>query len=412
MPRRRRAAGAGRAAGARRRRTSTSRGPRSSSRSTSPACSALAEPGAAARRGARAVRPPGRAPGDGAAPAVRPAGRRAVVRRVAARGAAPPGWRCAARPTADLHRRGGRLPVAAPRTGPRRSGTPSPACSTRCRRGDVDGALAAAAAPRARRRARRTAPGDAPPHGAGGRGHRHQRQDHDLADGGPDGPVRRARRRLVVAPTASTSTASWSRRATTPVRAARGRVLDDPRRAARRHRDGPRRHPAARPRRGAQRRLGRHQRQRRPPRPAGRRHRRPARRGEGGHHPGDPAAGWVVLNGDDPRTFAMRLGVRGPGLRLLPRPRLAGAAHGARTRAAGRHACSTATITVLDPAREPDPLVRVVDVPMTLAGLSHVNVENALAAAGAGLGVGLPRGRGGRRAAHRSGPDPRTTPAG
>jgi cyanophycin synthetase len=33
----------------------------------------------------------------------------------------------------------------------------------------------------------------------------------------------------------------------------------------------------------------------------------------------------------------------------------------------------------------------VVDVPMTLAGLSHVNVENALAAVGAGLGVGLPR---------------------
>ena len=28
---------------------------------------------------------------------------------------------------------------------------------------------------------------------------------------------------------------------------------------------------------------------------------------------------------------------------------------------------------------------------MTLSGLSHVNVENALAAVGAGLGVGLPR---------------------
>jgi cyanophycin synthetase len=48
-------------------------------------------------------------------------------------------------------------------------------------------------------------------------------------------------------------------------------------------------------------------------------------------------------------------------------------------------------ITVLDPRREPDVLLPVVDVPMTLAGLSHFNVENALAAAAAGLAVGLPR---------------------
>ena len=38
---------------------------------------------------------------------------------------------------------------------------------------------------------------------------------------------------------------------------------------------------------------------------------------------------------------------------------------------------------MLDPRREPDVLLPVVDVPMTLAGLSHFNVENALAAAGA-----------------------------
>ena len=38
-----------------------------------------------------------------------------------------------------------------------------------------------------------------------------------------------------------------------------------------------------------------------------------------------------------------------------------------------------------------DPLVEVVDVPMTLAGLSRFNVENALAAASAALAVGLPR---------------------
>ncbi len=38
-----------------------------------------------------------------------------------------------------------------------------------------------------------------------------------------------------------------------------------------------------------------------------------------------------------------------------------------------------------------DPLVEVVDIPMTLAGLSRFNVENALGAASAALAVGLPR---------------------
>jgi cyanophycin synthetase len=48
-------------------------------------------------------------------------------------------------------------------------------------------------------------------------------------------------------------------------------------------------------------------------------------------------------------------------------------------------------ITVLDNSRDAEPLVKVVDVPMTLSGLSHYNVENALAAASAALGLGLPR---------------------
>ena len=102
------------------------------------------------------------------------------------------------------------------------------------------------------------------------------------------------------------------------------------------------------------------------------------------------ASGWVVLNGDDPRTFAMRLGVRAhvcvfsldassPALR-------------AAVDAGGRAVTLIdGAITVLSPRDEPDPLLPVVDVPMTLAGLSSVNVENALAAVGAGLGVGLSR---------------------
>ena len=51
--------------------------------------------------------------------------------------------------------------------------------------------------------------------------------------------------------------------------------------AARGHRDRPRRHPAQGHRPGPQRRLGVHQRLRRPPRPARHRHPRPARRGQG-----------------------------------------------------------------------------------------------------------------------------------
>ncbi len=112
--------------------------------------------------------------------------------------------------------------------------------------------------------------------------------------------------------------------------------------AARRHRDRARRHPAARPRRRAQRRVGRHQRQRRPPRAAGRRHGRPARRGQGGHHPGHPAAtagscstattrgpsrcGWRSTRGSacSPATPTRRRCAR------------------CSTRAAGRSPCSTA----------------------------------------------------------------------
>jgi cyanophycin synthetase len=97
-----------------------------------------------------------------------------------------------------------------------------------------------------------------------------------------------------------------------------------------------------------------------------------------------------VLNGDDPRTFAMRLGTsaravvfsldsESPSLRTVLNE--------------GGRAITVldGDITVLDPRREPDVLLPVVDVPMTLAGLSHFNVENALAAVGAGLAVGLPR---------------------
>jgi cyanophycin synthetase len=48
-------------------------------------------------------------------------------------------------------------------------------------------------------------------------------------------------------------------------------------------------------------------------------------------------------------------------------------------------------VSVLRVRRDPDPLVELADVPMTLAGLSRFNVENTLAAASAGLAAGISR---------------------
>lgn len=99
--------------------------------------------------------------------------------------------------------------------------------------------------------------------------------------------------------------------------------------------------------------------------------------------------GWVVLNADDPRVLSMRRTASGrPWLFSLdPRhPALREALAGG-----GR------AITVLDgtivwmdgPAVHP--LVDLDRVPITLAGLSRMYTQNALAAAAAGLAVGLPQ---------------------
>ena len=48
-------------------------------------------------------------------------------------------------------------------------------------------------------------------------------------------------------------------------------------------------------------------------------------------------------------------------------------------------------MAVIHPNADADPLVELVDVPMTLAGLSRFNVENTLAAASAALAIGVPR---------------------
>jgi cyanophycin synthetase len=98
--------------------------------------------------------------------------------------------------------------------------------------------------------------------------------------------------------------------------------------------------------------------------------------------------GWDVLNADDPRVLAMRRGATGrtwlcsldaghPAVRDV-------VADGGRG------------MTVLDgwmtllEGSDARPIVPLVDVPVTIAGISSHNVSNALQAAAAALGAGLP----------------------
>jgi cyanophycin synthetase len=98
--------------------------------------------------------------------------------------------------------------------------------------------------------------------------------------------------------------------------------------------------------------------------------------------------GWCVLNADDPRTFAMRLGTKAQvwvftGDPDSPNARAVIDAGGRVTTVLG------GWIAVLRAGHDALPVVEVVDVPMTLAGLSRVNVENALAATSAALALGF-----------------------
>ncbi|GAB3038989.1 hypothetical protein GCM10011376_40320 [Nocardioides flavus (ex Wang et al. 2016)] len=101
--------------------------------------------------------------------------------------------------------------------------------------------------------------------------------------------------------------------------------------------------------------------------------------------------GWAVLNGDDPRVLAMRAVISAQPWIFSRDPDSPG------VREVLSHGGGRATtvidgwITVLAPGADPDPLVELVDVPMTLAGLSRFNIENALAAASAALAIGLSR---------------------
>ena len=102
--------------------------------------------------------------------------------------------------------------------------------------------------------------------------------------------------------------------------------------------------------------------------------------------------GWAVLNADDPRVFAMRTTLKAQPWVFSRDPDSPAIRE---TLNAGGRATTVIDgwIAVLLPHADPDPLVELVDVPVTLSGLSRFNVENALAAASAALAAGIPPGR-------------------
>ena len=98
--------------------------------------------------------------------------------------------------------------------------------------------------------------------------------------------------------------------------------------------------------------------------------------------------GWDVLNADDPRVLSMRrLATGRPWLCSLdpwhPAIRDAIAEGGRGT------VPLDGWMTVLDGSTS-RPLVELIDVPVTIAGISRHNVMNAMQAASAALGIGLP----------------------
>ena len=100
--------------------------------------------------------------------------------------------------------------------------------------------------------------------------------------------------------------------------------------------------------------------------------------------------GWVVLNGDDPRVWAMRAGIKARPWVFSLDPDSPALRESFNLGGRGITVLD-GDVVVLQPNGEADHLTPVVDVPVTLSGLSEHNIANALAAAAAALGLGLPR---------------------
>ncbi|PUA79960.1 Mur ligase family protein [Nocardioides currus] len=98
--------------------------------------------------------------------------------------------------------------------------------------------------------------------------------------------------------------------------------------------------------------------------------------------------GWAVLNGDDPRVLAMTAIIRAQPW-VFSRDPDSPAIRDVMNAGGRATTVIDGWLTVLKPGADPLPLVELVDVPMTLAGLSRFNIENALAAASASLAIGI-----------------------
>ncbi len=101
-------------------------------------------------------------------------------------------------------------------------------------------------------------------------------------------------------------------------------------------------------------------------------------------------SGWSVLNADDPRALAMRTTTKARPW-VFSRDPDSPALREVLTEGGRATTVIDGWLSVLRPSSDPDPLVEVADIAMTLAGLSRFNVENALAAASAALAVDIPR---------------------
>lgn len=101
-------------------------------------------------------------------------------------------------------------------------------------------------------------------------------------------------------------------------------------------------------------------------------------------------SGWTVLNGDDPRVRAMAANAGGRIWMFSPDPDSPALRD---TVTAGGRGLTVldGDMVILRHDADPDRLVRVADVPMTLAGLSAHNIANALGATAAALALGIPR---------------------
>ncbi|GAA1156467.1 tetratricopeptide repeat protein [Ornithinicoccus hortensis] len=100
--------------------------------------------------------------------------------------------------------------------------------------------------------------------------------------------------------------------------------------------------------------------------------------------------GWVVLNGDDPRVRSMAASASGRIWMFSLHPDSPALRETLDKCGRGITVLEDA-IVILRRDADPDRLIRVLDVPMTLSGLSQHNIANALAATAAALALGLPR---------------------